>query len=876
MFSNKNAPTESDHTFSRLPATVIPHLYDLTLKPDLQTFKFEGSEVINVVVQKATNKVLLNAIDLNITRASFSDDSGNVIEAEHVNSCDKTEIVTITFPSNLKPGKAQLSIQFYGSINNKLRGLYRSKYQTPEGEQRYAAVTNFEPTDARRAFPCWDEPAIKCQFDLTLIVPKDKTTLSNMNVIDEKIDGDLKTVKFATSPLMSTYLLAFVVGEYDFVEKITEDNLKVRVYTPLTKSEQGEFSVYVASKAVLFFSHYFNIPFPLNKLDLIAISDFASGAMENWGLITFRESRLLCDSKDTSTSQKEAIALTVAHEIAHMWFGNLVTMEWWTYLWLNEGFAKFMEYLCVDGINIFPDNDLWSKFACIIFSQALDVDALYNSHPIEVPVKDPCEIAEIFDTISYRKGASVIRMLHNYLGDKHFGEGLHLYLKTHSYKNTITENLWDALEEVSNKPIRKMMDIWIKETGYPLVTVSSEQTANGRKLTLSQQRFFIDGKICEEEKNISWIIPISIKTQSNTTKVEKILLDAPYGEFILNDIEPGHWVKLNSGCVGFYRVHYPFDLLSQFVPAIKNKSLTSLDRLNLLNDLFAIVKSGRASTVQLLEFLEAFTDEDDYSVWLSIGDCLTELNTLLSHSTFHNLFMAYGRKLFSKMYERLGWAKIENEQDSDLLLRSLVIMKLVLFEDKRVIEEAKKRFGNHINGTAIIPADLRTSLYAGVAINSNEEIFDKLLNLYRKVDLQEEKMRIARALGMVNDSSHIEKVLKFALSDEVRSQDTVFWIAYIAANKNGRDAAWQFLRENHEELFHRYESSMLLSLLIKYCTNDFASEEKAREVEEFFIEHPTPGAERAVKQSLESIRHNAKWLSRDIEDIRNYLLKANL
>ncbi|RWS09721.1 Puromycin-sensitive aminopeptidase-like protein [Dinothrombium tinctorium] len=871
MSSNHNASNECN-TFSRLPLTVIPRHYDIVIKPDLHNFKFDGSELIDVAVKESTNKLILYAVDLTISRAFFTDSSAAVFEAEDIHSCNETEVLTITFASNLKPCNGQLSLEFCGNLNDKLKGFYRCKYVTPEGEHNYSAVTHFEPTDARRAFPCWDEPAFKSRFDLTLVVPKNKTTLSNMHIVEERVDGDLKTVKFATTPLMSTYLIAFVVGEYDFIEKITNDNVKVRVYTPLNKSEQGAFAVDVAAKALSFFRDYFRIPYPLSKLDLIAVSELSFGAMENWGLITYRESCLLCDAVNTSSSRREHIALIVAHEIAHQWFGNLVTMEWWTHLWLNEGFAEFMEYLCIDNLNIFSGNDLWTQFTCNISSDALKLDALRNSHPIEVAVKNPSEIVEIFDDISYRKGASLIRMLHDYIGDENFREGLHLYLKTHSYKNTITGNLWESFEEVSKKPIRKMMDIWTKETGYPLITITLDQNQNSESLILHQQRFFIDGKESENE-NTSWLVPISIGTQSNPTNVQKILLDASNAEFVLNDVKPEQWVKLNYGFFGFYRVHYPSSMLSQFIPAIKNKSLSALDRLNLQNDLFAIVKSGKASTVQLLKFLEAFTDEDNYSVWLSISDCLTELSTLLSHTDLNQVFNAYGRRLFSNVYERIGWEQIENEHHSDALLRSVVIMKLILFEDAKLIEEAKSRFENHVNGTAIIPADLRTSVYGAVAKDCNNETFETLFKLYRMTDLQEEKMRIARALGLVNEPFYIEQVLKFSLTDEVRSQDAVFWIAYVAANNHGRDAAWQFVQDNHEELFSRYESSFLLTPL--YCTKDFASEEKAKEVERFFDENPTPAAARAVKQSLECIRHNAEWLSRDIAGIREYLLKQD-
>ncbi|RWS03629.1 Puromycin-sensitive aminopeptidase-like protein [Dinothrombium tinctorium] len=871
MVSNKNA---ASNNFARLPKTVVPQRYDLTLKPDLQSFTFTGNETIDVIVNEATNKVVLNALDLKINCASFRNTLGNVIQAEDCTVCDKSEVATITFPSNLDIGEGKLSLDFVGNLNDKLKGFYRSKYITPEGEERFSAATKFEPTNARRALPCWDEPAIKARFDVTLIVPKDRMALSNMNVISEEVEQDLKIVKFATSPIMSTYLLAFIVGEYDFVEGITDNGVKVRVYTPLAKKDQGLFALDAALKSLSFYENYFQIAYPLPKMDLIAIADFASGAMENWGLITFREVCLLFDSKNSSKIRKQYIALVVAHEIAHQWFGNLVTMEWWTHLWLNEGFASFIEYLCV--ANLFSEYDIWTQCVTDAYLPALHMDSLHNSHPIEVPVGHPSEIAEIFDAISYNKGASVIRMLHQFLGDKLFSQGLSLYLSKHSYKNTVTEDLWDAFEEVSKEPIRKVMDTWTKQTGYPVITVTERQNGNDRILVLNQEKFSADGKLDETDKDVLWLVPLSITTQSNlTVKTKKVLFDSRTTEVVLNSTPSDHLIKINPGCVGVYRVHYPSEMLERFIPAIKEKILPPLDRLNLQNDLFAMVQSGRESTSKLLKFLESFIDEDNYTVWESISSCMAALSVLLSNTEYDDAFKVYGRKLYSKIYEKVGWEEAENESHLTALLRSLVIGKLVSFEESNVIEEAKKRFESHVNGTSTIPADLRATVYRAVAANCDDETYETLFSLYRKSDLQEEKNRIAQSMGAAKDASRIKRVLQFSISDEVRTQDSVHVIICVALNKYGRDAAWQFFQDNYEELHSRYESGFLISALVKYCTQNFATEEKAKEVENFFAKHPVPAAARAIKQSLESIRLKADWLSRDLINIQSYLLSAN-
>lgn len=369
-------------------------------------------------------EIILNALDINILKATFIKGDGTELLSKTILYSTINETVTINF-GEVIPQKAILQMHFQGVLNDKMKGFYRSKYLTANGEECYAAVTQFEATDARRCFPCWDEPAIKATFDITLVVPANRVALSNMPIKEETVlKGGLRKLCFEKTPIMSTYLVAVVVGEFDYVEDKSTDGIVVRVYTPLGKKEQGMFALKVATKVLPYYNDYFKISYPLPKMDLIAIADFSAGAMENWGLITYRETFVLVDPDNTSLIRKQSIALTVGHEIAHQWFGNLVTMEWWTHLWLNEGYASFVEFLCVD--HLFPEYDIWTQFVTDMYTRALELDALQNSHPIEVEVGHPTEIDEIFDEISYNKGASLIRMLHNYLGEEAFREGMYI------------------------------------------------------------------------------------------------------------------------------------------------------------------------------------------------------------------------------------------------------------------------------------------------------------------------------------------------------------------------------------------------------------------------------------------------------------------
>ncbi|XP_022902061.2 puromycin-sensitive aminopeptidase [Onthophagus taurus] len=869
--NNSQVRMPESKPFQRLPDTVRPVHYSLTLKPDLKTFAFDGRLAIEIEVVKPTNKIVLNALDLIIKESTVENiKDEKLIAIEKVNLSSEDETAEFCLTETLAPASYRMHITFEGEINDKMKGLYRSKYINEKGEDCYAAVTQFESTDARRCFPCWDEPALKATFDISLIVPPKLEALSNMPIKTTSNVGDLVKYDFERTPIMSTYLVATVVGEYDYVEGKSSDGVLVRVYTPRGKKEQGLFALEVATKVLPYYKDYFSIAYPLPKIDLIAIADFSAGAMENWGLVTYRETCLLVDPQNTSAMRKQWIALVVGHELAHQWFGNLVTMEWWTHLWLNEGYASFVEFLCVN--HLFPEYDIWTQFVNDIYSRALELDGLKNSHPIEVPVGHPSEIDEIFDDISYNKGASVIRMLHHYIGDEDFRKGMNLYLTRHQYKNTFTEDLWAALEEASKKPVGAVMSTWTKQMGFPVIQVTSTPKPDGKGVTLNltQRKFCSDGSPPKEE--YMWIIPISVSTSKNPGKeVANTVLKAKEGTIELNDVTENDWVKLNPSTIGCYRTQYPPEMLEKLVPAIKNRSLPPLDRLGLLDDLFAMVQAGHTGTVEVLKLMTAFEEEVDYTVWSSISNVLTKLGVLLSHTNSEKQFNEYKKKLLSKVFLRLGWDSIEGETHLDTLLRGLILGRLAWLDDENFINDAKVRFAKHIGEGPKLPADLRSACYKAVLRAGGQETFDTLLQLYRSSDLHEEKDRISRALGATKDAALLQKVLNFAMSDEVRSQDTVFVIMSVAMTKVGRELAWTFFKDNWKRLIDIYQGGFLLARLVKFTTENFASEEMAVEVEQFFRDHKSPGTERTVQQAVETIRLNAAWLARDKDAITAYL-----
>lgn len=855
--------------FERLPTNVAPKNYALTLQPNLTEFTFTGKEVIDVEVCQATDKVTMNCLDISIQSANFTS-GGSTLKTSDINYNKEEETVTISFPSLLPLGNGQLFIDFTGELNDKLKGFYRSKYTGTDGNEKYCAVTQFEPTDARRAFPCWDEPALKATFDITLVVPKDRVALSNMNVIEESSvaeDASLTMVKYAQTPIMSTYLLAFVVGEFDFVEGKDSDGVNIKVYTPKGKSIQGQFALEVAQKTLPFYKNYFKIRYPLPKMDLIAIPDFAAGAMENWGLVTYRETALLVDPENSSSAAKQWVALVVGHEIAHQWFGNLITMEWWTHLWLNEGFASWIEYLCVD--HCFPEWDIWTQFVTSDYSRALDLDALANSHPIEVPVGHPGEIDEIFDAISYSKGASVIRMLHEFVGEKAFREGLAYHLDKFKYSNATTEDLWASLEHVSSKPVGAVMETWTKQMGFPVLSVSAEQKADSREVTISQDKFFADGV---SQGSYHWQVPVSVSSSENPKEtIASTLLDQKSCTLTLNGVKPDQWIKLNPGQVGFYRVQYSSAMLELLLPAIRDNSLPPRDRLGLQSDLFALCRAGLVSGPDVLKVVEAFSKETNFTVWSDLISNIGGIGVILQYCDCYPNFKAFCIELYQPIGNKLGWDPVEGEGHLDALLRGLVIGRLGTYGHEATVAEARKRFEAHCNGEATIPADLRSAVYSTVLKNGDASSLEAMVKLFKKADLHEEKVRLMRTMGTVTQPELIKKVLDFSLSDEVRSQDTVFVIAGVTGSVQGRELAWKFVQDNWDELYNRYEGGFLLSRLIKSTTENFVTEQSAKDVEEFFSKRSVPAAERTIQQSLENIRLNCTWLSRESNKISTWL-----
>lgn len=840
----------------RLLSHIKPEKYTLIIKPDLDRFIFKGEEKINLRFKKSSDEIILHAKNLKITDVSLKISNSKVLKPKQITDT-KSETVTFTFNSKIPKGKGELSLKFSGILNDKMRGFYRSSYRHL-GKIKHMATTQFEATDARQAFPCFDEPAQKAIFDITLLVPKGLTAISN--TIESEIkehESGYKIVRFEPTPKMSTYLVAFIIGDFEFIEGQTKDGVKVRIFVTPGKKHQAKFALDTAIKTLEFFNGYFDIPYPLPVMDLIAIPDFSHGAMENWGAITYRESALLVDSEHSSAANKQWVALVIAHELAHQWFGNLVTMEWWTHLWLNEGFASYIEYLAVD--HLFPSWDIWTQFAYNDLNVALELDSLKYTHPIEVPVNHPDEIGEIFDEISYSKGSSVIRMLAGYLGEDKFREGLRYYLKKHSYKNASTIHLWDAFEKVSKKPVKKLMSNWTGKGGYPVVRVVEGKNY----LTLMQSRYFsspISKKNCSDKT--VWQIPINV-FDSNGNKHNFLLNQA-----IKKISKPkASWIKFNFGETSYIRTDYPGQMLLNLIQPIKRKQLPAIDRLAIIRDAFALAQAGELPTVSALKLLSAYKNETDYTVWVEIASGLAGLKNILWSEDIYPVFENFAREIFVEAGKKIGWQAKKGERHTQSLLRSLILSQLAAYNHKSTILQGLSIFKK----SKIIPANIRSTVYQIVAQQGKPKDHRQFINRYKTETLSEEKNRIGRALGQFRNNLLISKTLDFAMSKEVRIQDTAGIFAAVWSNMPAQDTVWQYTKKHWKELLRRYPSSgHILNRFIKPVSH-FKTLKRGREVEQFFKIHKAPGAERTISQTLEKIYSNDLWLIRDKNKIENFL-----
>ncbi|KAI4707061.1 hypothetical protein J4E89_008396 [Alternaria sp. Ai002NY15] len=854
-----------------LPANVKPVHYDLTLEPDFANFTYQGTVTIDLDVVDDTTSIALNTNELKIHSTKVTAGQQVITESPHVTTDDDAQTTTVSFDQTIPGGsQAKLTMAFAGVLNDNMAGFYRSSFKAADGSTTYMATTQMEPTDARRAFPCFDEPALKAKFTVTLIADEKMTCLSNMDVASEKqiqstiSGGRRKAVTFSPTPLMSTYLLCFIVGELNYIET-NNFRVPVRVYAPKDRDiEHGRFSLELAAKTLAFYEKTFDSPFPLPKMDMVAIPDFSAGAMENWGLVTYRVVDVLIDEKVSGAATKQRVAETVQHELAHQWFGNLVTMDFWDGLWLNEGFATWMSwYSC----NVFyPDWKVWEGYVTDNLASALSLDSLRSSHPIEVPVKRADEINQIFDAISYSKGSSVIRMISKYVGEDTFMEGIRRYLKKHAYGNTETGDLWAALADASGKDVGKVMDIWTKKVGFPVVTV----TEGTDSIHLKQNRFLRTADVKPEEDQTLYPVFLALRTKEGVD--EDLTLFDREADFKLKELD---FFKLNADHSGLYRTSYTPERLRKLGISAKEGLLTVEDRAGMIADAGSLAASGYQKTSGILSLLDSFKHEAEFVVWGEITGRISSLRGawMFEDQKIRDALKKFQLELSAEKAHELGWTFNEKDGHIEQQFKGLMFGAAGIAGDEEITKASFDMFDKFKAGdkSAIHP-NIRGSVYAIVLANGGQEEYDVIVNETRNAATSDERNSALRALGRAKSPELIQRTLAMALSDEVKGQDIYLPIAALRSHAEGCHALWKWVKDNWEELERRLPPSLsMLSSVVAITTSGFTHREHIEDIEAFFKGKSTKGFDMALSQSIDAISAKAAWLERDADDVKTWL-----
>ncbi|KAF2876299.1 peptidase family M1-domain-containing protein [Massariosphaeria phaeospora] len=854
-----------------LPTNVKPVHYNLTLEPDFDKFTYEGQVVIDLDVVEDTTSISLNTNQVTIHSAKVSSGDQVVSSSPTIAHDEATQTTKFGFDQTISGGsKASLTLDFSGILNDNMAGFYRSSCKAEDGSTAYLATTQMEPTDARRAFPCFDEPALKAEFTVTLVADDKMTCLSNMDVasettVDSKVTGGKrKAVTFNKTPLMSTYLLAFIIGELNYIET-TSFRVPVRVYAPKDRDiEHGRFSLELAARTLDFYEKTFDSPFPLPKMDMIAIPDFSAGAMENWGLVTYRVVDLLIDEKVSGASVKQRVAEVVQHELAHQWFGNLVTMDFWDGLWLNEGFATWMSwYSC----NVFyPDWKVWEGYVTDNLASALSLDSLRSSHPIEVPVKRADEINQIFDAISYSKGSCVLRMISKYLGEDIFMEGIRRYLKKHAYGNTQTGDLWAALADASGKDVEKVMDIWTKKVGFPVVTV----TEGTDSIHVKQNRFLRTADVKPEEDETLFPVFLALRTAEGVD--EELALTTREADFKVKDLD---FFKLNADHSGLYRTSYSPERLHKLGVAAKQGLLTVEDRAGMIADAGALASSGYQKTSGILSLLDSFKSEKEFVVWVEIGSRISVLRSAwqFEDQAVKDALRKFQLDLCSDKAHELGWTFSDKDGHIEQQFKAMMFGTAGVAKDKTIVKAAFDMFNKFKAGdSSAIHPNLRGSVYGIVLSNGGKEEYDTILDQATKAKTVDERNTALRVLGRAKDPELIQRTLALSLSDEVKAQDIYLPISALRTHPEGIEALWKWVQDNWDELERRLPPGLtMLSSVVSLTTSSFTHKEHIKQIEAFFSTKSTKGFDKALAQCIDAISAKAAWIERDSDDVKGWL-----
>ena len=845
----------------RLPRHVIPTRYELRLEPDLARATFTGKALVILTITQPTSTIVMNAVDLAIGQADIAGPTGDR-RAASIELDEPLQRCHLTFAQALAPGEWALRLTFQGILNDKLRGFYRSTYKDQSGTPQTMAATQFEATDARRAFPCWDEPDFKAVFATTLVIDPGLTAVSNTSVVSESLEAGKKVLRFADSMKMSTYLVAFIVGQLVATEPRYVGKTPLRLWTVPGKQPLTPFGRDIAEASLAFFEDYYGIPYPGDKLDLLAIPDFASGAMENLGAITFRETALLVDQRTGTHGELERVADVVAHENAHMWFGDLVTMSWWNGLWLNEAFATFMEMLAVDAWK--PEWKRWDTFG-VSRAAAFSVDGLWSTRPIEYPVHAPKDADAMFDVLTYEKGASVLRMLEQHIGPTAFRDGVREYLRAHAYGNADTKDLWVSLGKAAKQPVPELMDGWIFQPGYPVV---SAQLDGVSELLLTQQRFAYlrtGGSSTQD-----WHIPVQIRIETkDKAEHRRVLLTGHQTRIPLPpDVRQ---VLINEGGHGFYRVQYDAPLLQRLLDTGLER-LAPTERFNLLSDAWATTLSGAMPLPDYLRLTRHFTQERDKNVWALLLESLSFLNRIIAADE-RPVLETFVRTLVAPAVRELGWEPRSGENVLLGQLRGELLGTLGKWgNDPAIQEQALVRYAQYRTDSAAVDPNIVPALVAILAHTGDEARYEEFSERYRKAATPQEERRYLFSLAAFQSPLLLARTLACTIDGEIRTQDAPFIVAACLGNVYNRELAWDFVKTNWEkmdQLFPKQGVRRMCGGIVSLATPELEYD-----VREFFASCNVDLGGKTLEQYLEQLRIAVSFRERERHGIQAALANA--
>uniref|UniRef100_A0AAQ4S9I5 Aminopeptidase n=1 Tax=Gasterosteus aculeatus aculeatus TaxID=481459 RepID=A0AAQ4S9I5_GASAC len=855
----------------RLPKTVSPLHYDLSLHPNLTTMDFKGVVRIQLDVQEDTGAIVLHAKQMQVSNAWLLAPEGarplRVLEYPRFHQLALLSDAVLT-----RGRKYEVQLEFAANLSDSFHGFYKSSYRTSTGEVRVLASTQFEATYARAAFPCFDEPAFKANFTIQIIREPRHISISNMpKVKTVLLPGGLLEDHFDTSVKMSTYLVAYIVSDFLSVSKTTRHGVKISVYAVPEKIDQTAFALDAAVQLLDFYDDYFDIPYPLPKQDLAAIPDFQSGAMENWGLTTYRETGLLFDPDKSSASDRLGLAKVIAHELAHQWFGNLVTMEWWNDLWLNEGFAKFMEYVSLRVT--YPELQVDDIFLGKCF-EAMEVDSLSSSHPVSTDVENPTQIQEMFDDVSYDKGACILNMLRDFLTPEAFEVGIIRYLKRYSYQNTVNSHLWESL---SNKwysgdelDVRAIMDTWTLQEGFPLVTVE----VRGREVRLSQERYLktADRSLTE---GFLWQIPLTYMTSASNT-IHRFLLKTKTDVLYLP--EEADWVKFNVDMSGFYMVHYAGEGWNSLIRLLQHNhtALSSNDRASLIHNVFQLVSTGNVRLDTALELSLYLSRETEIMAVTQGFQELVPLYKLMEKrdmAALENRMKDYIVDLFRGLIDRQEWT--DSGSVSERVLRSYLLLFGSVRNYAPCVTKATQLFNRwrDSEGTMSLPVDVTMAVFVIGA--RTPEGWDFLFEEYRRSLQMSLKSRLKSAMSISHLQDKLKWMMEQSLHGEVmKTQDLPGVVVSISKNPRGYKLAWDFLRANWHTLIKKFElGSSTISHLVIEVTNQYSTREMLDEVRSFFgsLTEESGAKMRCIRQTYETIEENIRWMDKNLPLLQAWL-----